>query len=144
MPLYQENEIIYNIIIPGRPATKKTHNRIIYIKKIPRLIPSPQFVKYEKSCLKILKDIKDKDPINFGIAVELNIWLDNWRVGDHVGYLQSIGDILEKAKIIENDKWIFWKNKNHWLKGVDKENPRVEIIISKCTHPIEEKEKFIK
>lgn len=52
--------------------------------------------------------------------------------GDLVGYLQSIGDALEKGGVIQNDRLIASWDGSRLLK--DAKNPRVEIYIE----PMEE------
>jgi len=124
--------------IPGRPATKKTHQQVIYVKGSPRVIPSAQYAKYEKQCKEFCEKAWTKSPMDFGIAIHIRIYLDTWSVGDHVGYMQAIGDILEKHKVIANDKFIHWSEDGaHWFGGIDKNNPRCEITITRFRHPYE-------
>lgn len=47
---------------------------------------------------------------------------------DLVGLLQATSDILTKAKIIDDDKWIVHYDGSR-IVGVDKTEPRVEIEI---------------
>ncbi|MGQ4828152.1 hypothetical protein, partial [Enterococcus faecalis] len=54
------------------------------------------------------------------------------------GYMQAIGDILQKWEVIADDSWIAWlSSEEHWLGEVDKENPRIEIKIVRLYHPKE-------
>lgn len=139
--LLPDNTEILRLTIPGRPATKKTHQQVIYVKGSPRVIPSAQFAKYEKLCKEFCAQAWEdigKNPMDFGVSIEMRIYLDTWSIGDHVGYMQSIGDILEKHKVIANDKFIHWGDDGmHWFGGVDKENPRCEIVIKRFRHPYE-------
>lgn len=140
--LVPDGELLCKFTIPGRPATKKTHQQVVWIKGSPRVLPSAQFTTYEKSC-KISCEAAWKGdgmlPMDFGIAIKVYVYLNTWSVGDHVGYLQAIGDIIEKYGIIANDKWIHWLGDNtHWFGGVDKDNPRTEIEIYRFRHPYEE------
>lgn len=136
-----DNTMLLKFTIPGRPATKKTHQQVIYVAGSPRVIPSAQYNKYEKLC----KDFcaaawseKGMPPMDFGVLIEMRIYLDTWSIGDHVGYMQAIGDILEKHKVIANDKFIHWGDDGvHWFGGVDKDNPRCEIVIKRFRHPYE-------
>ena len=50
------------------------------------------------------------------------------RVPDLINLLQATADILEKARVIEDDKNIISFDGSRII-GVDKENPRVEIEI---------------
>lgn len=132
---------LVSFTIPGRATTKKTHQNVVYVKGHPRVLPSQQYVKYEKSCkepcLKAWK-AKKKAAMDFGIGIYLKIHLNNWIVGDHTGYMQAIGDILQKWEVIADDSWIAWlSSEEHWLGEVDKENPRIEIKIVRLYHPKE-------
>jgi hypothetical protein len=59
--------------------------------------------------------------------------------------LQSIGDILQKWEVVDDDKYIHWTDydpetgeREHWFHGVDKENPRIEIVIYRYKHLYED------
>ena len=139
--LLPDNALLLELTIPGRPATKKTHQQVIYVKGQARVIPSQQYSKYEKlckeHCVKAWEG-QGKAAMDFGVAIHARIYLDTWAIGDHVGYLQAIGDILEKYKVIANDKFIHWvDDEKHWFGGVDKDNPRCEIKIYRFRHPYE-------
>jgi len=140
--LLSDNTELLRFTIPGRPATKKTHQQVIYVKGSPRVIPSAQFAKYEKLCKDFCTQAwgdKGKAPMDFGVLIEMRIYLDTWSIGDHVGYMQAIGDILEKHKVIANDKFIHWGDDGiHWFGGIDKDEPRCEIVIKRFRHPYEE------
>lgn len=140
-----QNELISHFIIYGQPATKKNSQSIVRTKYGVRIIPSAQYTRYEKACQTALQLIwGNTPPINYGIRIDMQIALDSWRVGDHAGYIQSLGDILQKYSIVEDDIWIFWNNDNntHWLIGKDQNNPRVEIKIYKQIHPNENRETY--
>ena len=47
---------------------------------------------------------------------------------DLLNLLQATSDIIEKAKVIENDKNIYSFD-NSRIMGKDKDNPRVEILL---------------
>ncbi len=137
--LLPDNTELLKFTIPGRPSTKKTHQQIIYVKGSPRVIPSKQFATYEKICKEFCEKAWCKPPMDFGVSIHIRVYLDTWSIGDHVGYMQSLGDILEKHKVIANDKFIHWTDDGeHWFGGVDKNNPRCEITISRFRHPYEE------
>ena len=132
---------LLTLTLSGRPATKKTHQNIVYVGGAPRILPSKQYLAYEKSvkqaCLDAWKN-QGKQAMDFGMGIHMRIFLDKWTVGDHTGYMQSLGDILQKWEIIADDSWISWVSTDeHWLGGVDKDNPRVELTITRVIHPKE-------
>ena len=146
-----DRTLICSFVIPGHPATKKNSNQIIWVKtgrrRLPKVIPSSQYTKYEKHCKEYCYNAwknQKNTPIDFGIAIRIKVWLSAWRLPDHVGILQSLGDIFQKWNIIADDKYIQWtdynfdtKDTDMWLAGVDKENPRVEVFIYRYRHTVE-------
>jgi hypothetical protein len=136
--LLDNGSLILTFSIPGQPATKKTSQRIFRR----RILPSKAYCDYEKYCEKFCKAAwadKGKEPIDFGVCVKLSVYLKNWIVGDCTGYQQSLADIIQKFGILANDSWIHWDwEGEHWLAGIDKDNPRVEITIKRYKHPKED------
>jgi Holliday junction resolvase RusA-like endonuclease len=113
------------IVIPGRPVPKK--NSPIRPKGRNIILPSKAYQKYEKHCLKLLRS----QEVRFAGLVHVCAiyYLRDYRWWpDLVGLTQATGDILEKAKIIKNDKYIVsWDGSE--IAGLDKQNPRAEITV---------------
>jgi len=150
--LKPDGEILLSLTLDGRPTTKKTSQNVVMIKGRPRVLSSKRYIEFEKKAKVPFESAwigKGKEPMDFGVAITMRVWLDSWVVGDHTGYMQALGDILEKWGIIANDSWIAWENgSEHWFGGVDKDNPRTEITIRRKRHPKElfreEKERKLK
>lgn len=121
--------------IPGRPATKKNSQRIVRAKGRTYILPSKAFCDYQQHCEDVLGNLtKELTPINYGVSVEMTVFMDTKKIGDHCGYMQSLGDILQHLGIISDDKWITWITpEDSWI-FIDKENPRVELVINRCKH----------
>lgn len=124
------SERIITFFIPGRPATKKTGQRIVRCGKFTKILPSKAYCEYEEWCLVYLKQIKEQFTGRISIKA---IWKmpDRRSWPDWTGLAQATGDILEKAGIIENDRLI-----EHWDGSrivIDKNNPGVEITITEIT-----------
>lgn len=145
-PLYHEiqpeellpnGELILRFTIPGQPATKKTSQRIFRR----RILPSKAYCAYEIYCEPFCKSAwidTGKQPMDFGVSINMKVFLKNWIVGDCTGYQQSIADIMQKFGILANDSWIHWDwEGEHWFGGVDKDNPRIEITVKRFIHPKE-------
>lgn len=118
--------MVLRLTIKGRPITKKNSSRYVGHG---RLLPSVQYVKYEKAAVPQLQEqLKDK-VITDNVSVKVLYYLPN-RVGwpDLVGLMQATGDILEKAGVIKNDRQIVSWNGTR-IVGIDKLNPRAEIEI---------------
>lgn len=48
--------------------------------------------------------------------------------GDAVGYYQGLADVLEKARVVTNDKYITQWDGSRLL--IDRANPRVELVLT--------------
>lgn len=140
--LSPDKTVLCEFVIPGNVATKKTSQRFFKMGKRTVLLPSANFLSYEKYCKDFCEDIwkkQGKDPMDFGVCVTYKIYLDRWILPDACGAMQSLGDILEKWGVISNDAWLHWSGEEgHWFGGVDKDNPRTEIKITRCRHLKEE------
>jgi hypothetical protein len=141
--LSEDGTLLCEFTINHKPVTKKTHQQAVFKGGMPRILPSPQYAYFEKCAERTCREaweLQGKPPMDFGVAIQLTIFTDTWQVGDHAGYLQSIGDILEFWGVIMNDKFIHWNHDltQHWFGGKCPENPRVEIAIKRFRHPYEE------
>lgn len=99
------------------------------------LIQSKQYLQYEKDCLWQIKALYHLHPemseiITYKINLQAQYYMPDKRVPDLLNLLQATADILEKARIIDNDKNIVSFDGSRII-GVDKANPRCEIIIER-------------
>ncbi len=118
---------VIDITLKGRPATKKNSGRIVFKNGKRIIIPSEAYENYEDACLWQLAG--KKLHISGIVVVECKYYLPNKRSWpDLIGLLQATSDILAKAKVIDNDKWICSYGES-CIAGIDKENPRAEIRI---------------
>ena len=137
-----DNTLILDLVIPGRPATKKTSQQMIRLKTGRNLLlPSPLYLKYEKNCKQPCLDAwanKGFAPLDFGLGINIKVYLDSFVIGDETGYQQAIGDIIEHYNIIANDKYLHWVSDDTHMINIDKDNPRMEIKLYRYRHPCEE------
>jgi len=113
------------IVIPGRPVPKKNSPVIVRGRSV--VLPSKSYQKYEKHCLRLLRSQKVRFTGLVHICALYYLPDRRWWP-DLVGLEQATGDILEKAQIIKNDKYIVsWDGSR--IVGLDKKNPRAEITI---------------
>lgn len=121
------------LIIYGAPRTKKTSNRIVRIGKGPRsftkILPSKA---HEEWFYKALPQAVSARNRTFATDVRVTalIYRESY-AGDLVGYLQAIGDLLERSGILENDRLITSWDGSRLLK--DSAVPRVEIEITEIS-----------
>lgn len=115
------------LVIQGQPRTKKNGSRIALTPDNKRvLLPSKAYEQYERVAL---VQLARAQAVHGPISVMCRYYLQNrahWP--DLVGLLQATSDILQAAKVIDDDKYIV-NYDGSMIAGLDKDNPRVEIII---------------
>ena len=119
------------IVIQGQPRTKKNSSRMALTPDNKRvLLPSKAYEQYEKVALIQLARVQ---AVHGPVSVLCRYYLqDRKSWPDLVGLLQATSDILQAAKVIDNDKYIV-NYDGSMIAGLDKNNPRVEIIIHQIT-----------
>ena len=117
-----------NIEIKGRPITKKNSSRIVRRGKRTFLLPSKQFVEYEKMCL---KSIPSKYRLNISDEINLKVvyYMPTRHRVDLTNLLNATNDILVKANVLEDDNSKIIVSHDGSRVYYDKENPRAEITI---------------
>lgn len=117
------------IVLPGRPMTKKNHSMIVGAKAgRPRMIQAKPYREYEEACLWRLKMYRGPH-----FAGRVNLCAHYWMPSraswpDLMGLVQATADILERAEILDNDRQVASLDGSR-IMGVDKLNPRAEIEI---------------
>lgn len=118
------------ITIQLNPVTKKNSQQIIKIKDRYMIIPSKQYKQYEKE-VKQFMPILDK-PISDMVNVKCLYYMKTKRKVDLNNLLEATTDILVKYKILEDDNSKIVASHDGSRVYYDKDNPRTEIIITKC------------
>ena len=119
------------ITLTGRPVTKKNSQQIVLAKNGRRfVIQSKQYLQYEKDCLWNIKAQYKGETITSKISLQVHYYMPDKRVPDLTNLLQATCDILEKSRVIDNDKNIISFDGSR-IMGVDKANPRCEIKIER-------------
>jgi Holliday junction resolvase RusA-like endonuclease len=115
----------------GKPISKKNSQKIWYNKALGRLmiVPSDQFKRYEKECLRQIPPTQ-KLKLEGNLRLCARYWMPDRRVVDLLNLLAATSDLLEKAGVVVNDK-DFINFDGSRIVGVDKERPRVEILITR-------------
>ncbi|WP_276691231.1 RusA family crossover junction endodeoxyribonuclease [Acidaminococcus massiliensis] len=125
--------MIIKLRIDGRPATKKNSGR--YIPKIHKLLPSEAYSNYEKSACWQLKMQYHGEPIKDPMEITVKYIMDSRRAWpDLVGLMQATSDILQKAEIIEDDRYIVRWGETE-ISDVDPKHPGALITIE--TFPLD-------
>jgi Holliday junction resolvase RusA-like endonuclease len=131
----QENGHIRNYYIFGRPTTKKNHGQIIMHppvipggKKRRMFIPSKQFNAYQDMALEQLAlQHNGHVAIDFPVRVRALYYFKDGRQADLINLEQATADILQKAGVLHDDKYIVsWDGSRAFYKCVE-HVARIEI-----------------
>ena len=119
------------ITIPVVPRSKKNSQQIIINPrtKRPMIIQSKLYANYERECGLYLK--KYKCNIDYSINLKIEFYVPDKRKRDIANYVEAIQDILVKYEILKDDNYNIVTSLDGTRMYVDKENPRVEIEITK-------------
>lgn len=132
---------ILSFVIPGRPATKKTSQRVVRRGGVTKILPSVQYERYESHSRPYIEAVwrnLGREPMDFGVSLELKVYIDSWVIGDTVGFAQAAFDLLQEHGVITNDIWISWQScADGHMVNIDKEHPRAELVIRRFRHPKE-------
>lgn len=116
------------LILYGRPITKKNSSRIVTIGRYPRLLPSKQFVQYEKDCLRQIT-AKQRLGLSKPSNMKCVYFMPTRHRVDLCNLLAATCDILVNAGVIEDDNSKIIVSHDGSRVDYDKQNPRVEIEI---------------
>ena len=117
------------IEIPIQPITKKNHGQIIMCKGHPIMLPSKQYIEYEKKCKQYMPILES--PIDYPINLKCTFYLETRRKCDLTNLLQAICDILVKYNVIIDDNYTIIASLDGTNAIYDKENPKTIIEITK-------------
>ena len=115
------------LVIVGPPRTKKTSNRILRFGRFNKVVPSAPFVAWQDSAVIQLRNQYRAAPITAPVAVRAIFYRDANR-GDLIGYMTALADVLERAKVIANDRQIESWDGTRMSKS--ELCPRVEVVLS--------------
>lgn len=119
------------IIIPVIPRSKKNSQQIIINPRTrrPMIIQSKLYANFERECGKFL--LKYKSNIDYSINLKIEFYVPDKRRRDIANYIEAIQDILVKYQVLKDDNYNIIQSLDGTRMHVDKQNPRVEIEITK-------------
>ena len=117
------------IVIEGNPITKKNHQNIVFVKGRRIVIPSKPYQEYEKKCSQYIPTLEQ--PIDYPINLCCHYYMETRRKTDLTNLLQATCDILVKYGVLLDDNYSIVYSVDGTIASYDKENPRVEITITK-------------
>ena len=120
------------IVVPGQPVTKKNSQQILVNKKTgrPFVSPSKQYKQYKSACAEYLSEIVDT-PIDYPVQVTCVYYMPTRRRVDLTNLMEATHDILVDYGILEDDNCRIVQSVDGSRVDYDKDNPRVDITITK-------------
>lgn len=113
------------ITIYGNVPSKKNSRQIICRGPRPISLPSQSYKEWHQdACMQLLQYIG----IKLGKELHLTFYPRTKHKGDLTNKAESVMDLLVDMKLLEDDNWYEVTELHLSFGGVDKINPRVEII----------------
>lgn len=117
--------------IPVAPKTKKNGMQIIQIKGRNIILPSKQYLAFEKECLPYLNHVKQTAGIiNFPVNMECLFFTETKRKIDLTNLLNATDDAMVKSGLVIDDNRDIIAAHDGSRVFHDKFNPRIEIKIT--------------
>ncbi len=127
------------LVISGAPRTKKNHGSVIRRGKRRFHIPSAAWTTWVHSAAILVNGGMLGTRLRHAlIDVPVNcraLFYRDANRGDAVGYYQGLADLLEKRRVVANDRQIVSWDGSRLLKDVA--NPRVELTLEVVQWPSE-------
>lgn len=114
-----------HLIINGRIPSKKNSTWTVMVRGRAIRLPSQKYKEWNKDAL---KQLTSKEIIPKGTHLVLNFFMPDNRKCDLTNKAESIMDTLVDSGILEDDSWQIIPSIHLNFMGVDKLNPRCEII----------------
>lgn len=121
------------LTIPGIPRTKKNSQRVVPRGRRHIPLPSKAWADWAADAAPKIEAWAQRmklAPLAYPVNCAAVFYRDALR-GDAVGFYQGLADLLEKAGIVEDDKWIVSWDGSRLRK--DASRPRVELVLTRST-----------
>lgn len=118
------------IVVKGKPITKKNSMRMVRDQKTGRMfpIPSKAYVKYQALFLSQIKCTQP--PIKGAVNVKAIYYMPTKNIVDLTNLMNATHDLLVDARILADDESKIVAGVDGSRVKYDKLNPRVEITIT--------------
>ena len=124
----------FKFTIPVKPRTKKNHSQLVTLKTGRQiLLPSKTYAEFEKAVKKWYNEAPDNIQniyVDYPINLKCLFYKEKNYKSDLAGYLQAIQDTLVKVGMLEDDNHYIVESTDGSRVYLDRENPRIEVIIT--------------
>lgn len=128
----EDEKDVLTFIVKGNPITKKNSSRIIKTGNRSFIVPSQQYKEYEKAFIvECMANKMFHKNINYPCNFQYKYYMQTKRKVDLTNLISATDDCLQAAKVIVDDDCSIVVGHDGSRVYYDKENPRVEITISK-------------
>ena len=124
-----------NLVLHGRPITKKNHQQIVTCGGRPRIIQAQRYKEYAQSCtFQIGLTGMNKMQISSPVNLRCVYYMPTRHKVDLVNLLEATCDILVGAGVLADDNSNIIAAHDGCRVAYDKYDPRVEITIEPLTN----------
>ncbi len=118
--------------LPVIPRSKKNSGQIVMRGKYPVLLPSKQYLAFEKDCLPYLYRVKQEvGVVNYPVNIQCIFYMDARRKVDLSNLLNAVDDAMVKSGLILDDNRDIIAGHDGSRVYHDKSDPRIELEITK-------------
>jgi Holliday junction resolvase RusA-like endonuclease len=119
---------MWQLVIHGNPATKKTSNRLFRVRGRTVVAPSAVHDNWFRRALPEVKAAWRRAPLTEPVSVKALFFRADGRRVDLVNLMQALADLLERGGVVKNDQLIRAWDRSRLLR--DPNDPRIELVVS--------------
>lgn len=120
-----------SFILPVKPVTKKNSGQIVMRGKYPVLLPSKQYLQFEKESQPYFIHVRNAvGLIGYPVNIKCLFYMESHRKVDLCNLLNAVDDAMVKAGLILDDNRDIIAGHDGSRVFYDKLNPRIEITIT--------------
>lgn len=120
----------YNFTLLGCVRPKKNSKRLVHIHG--RIVPisSQIFMDWHNDAIKQLIELKlPREKINKPLTITATFYQPDDRKRDLSNQIESVNDLLVDYEFLEDDNRRIVKEVHLYDGGIDRENPRCEVVV---------------
>jgi Holliday junction resolvase RusA-like endonuclease len=122
------------LVILGQPIVKKNNQRVVMIQRAGKpsrtKLDTAAYTKWRNRAYVALARYGHVEPISEPVNLKCRFFLEHDQNVDLSNLYEGIQDVLVEAGILLDDNYKIVRSHDGSGVGIDKENPRTEIIIT--------------
>lgn len=116
--------------LPLKPVTKKNSGQIVIRGSYPILLPSKQYMQFEKDSAPYFRKVKlQTDVIHYPVNVKCHFYMETHRRVDLCNLLNAVDDAMVASGLVLDDNRDIIAAHDGSRVYFDKDRPRIEITI---------------